>query len=309
MGSISLTGLLLALACAGCEALAPLAPLNEQEPSHEPCDALPASKVLSTGDAKVEWGVARVGLPGSNECLYMDKTEVTAGDYSAWLKERPAFADWDRLHCADWKQGGASDPISNADDECALAIPSNEYAPFADDKPMRCVDWCDAEAFCRDQRGGRLCYRQGAGGTVYPPNRADEWPSACSNAGATVWPWGDDADEHACNVGQGSQGCVAQGFNCGPVAVGSEQGCRNQRGIADLIGNVREWTASCDNTEVSSPEAKCFALGGGYQDDLAGLGCNRYFSTSERQGGRSPQIGLRCCYDLTAQERADAGLP
>lgn len=299
--------------CLGCELIAPLPDLNEVEPVPEPqvCGGLDLSKVKTreVDGATLEWSVAAVPLSGVGECIYMDKTEVTVQDYGEWADAHPTFDDWDSLRCPGWKTDGPSNPAANEDDECVQGIDSDEYDPFALEKPIRCVDWCDAEAFCRSQRGGRLCYRQGGGGGFYPANRPDEWTSACSNTGSTVWPWGDEDEPERCNVDQPNGGCgTGVSFSCGPAAVGSLADCRNANGISDLVGNVKEWIAQCDGVDPLSASSRCHVLGSSYNSALDMLGCADYLGGPQAQSTHSSEIGFRCCYDLTPQERQEAGL-
>src|SRR5208337_33032 len=102
--------------------------------------------------------------------------------------------------------------------------PASQGLPFDPQKPIRCVDWCDAQAFCTAARGGRLCYRVASGGSAQPENKNNEWPSACSNSDTTEWPWGNP-DAGVCNLGQPPQGCGTSGFSCGPAEVGTFGAC------------------------------------------------------------------------------------
>jgi formylglycine-generating enzyme required for sulfatase activity len=193
---------------------------------------------------------------------------------------------------------------------CAMTIPGNQADPFMSDKPIRCVDWCDGEAFCRIARGsgnlGHLCYRTVSGGTVQPENQKAEWPSACSNSGNTTWPWGDMADGGVCNLDQ--QGCGSSGFSCGPASVQTFPSCKSASGIFDLIGNVSEWLGICGANNATSPDTPCMMAGGGYLDTLASVGCFNV-EPSLAKSGRRPDVGFRCCYDLTPADRQQAGLP
>jgi sulfatase modifying factor 1 len=271
------------------------------------CGALPPSEILSVvpGRAGPQWQAARVDLPATSNCAYMDETEVTVAEYGAWADASGGFTDWDS-RCVPWKTT-VSDPERSPSDACVMAIPADEDDHFAPDKPIRCVDWCDAEAFCRDERGGHLCYRTAGGGSVQPENEPDEWPSACSNADTTVWPWGNGPDATLCNIGQPATGCTSVGFSCGVAPVRSFTGCVNENGIFDLIGNVQEWLGICAAIDPSSPDGTCALRGGGYDDSLAGSGCG--LDETLPKATRLPDVGFRCCYDLTAAQREMAGQP
>jgi formylglycine-generating enzyme required for sulfatase activity len=97
-----------------------------------------------------------------------------------------------------------------------------------EEKPITCVNWYQAFAFCAWD-GGRL------------PTEA-EWEMAASNGSAqSVYPWGDSEPTDALAVFS-ADGCF-QNDTClsGPSAVGSKPLGANQLGHRDLAGNVREW--------------------------------------------------------------------
>jgi formylglycine-generating enzyme required for sulfatase activity len=91
-----------------------------------------------------------------------------------------------------------------------------------DDHPINCVDWEQAQAFCR-WLGRRL------------PTE-DEWEFAARGAVGHSYPWG----ELSPNVG--SYLCWKRGAADGTCPVGSFP--RGQNGLHDMGGNVWEWTAS-----------------------------------------------------------------
>ncbi len=301
----SLGQCLLLFACS-CELVAPLRDVEKPEASVDlGCGELPRAKVESTTTGSgPDWGVVLVRLAASPEAIYMDKTEVTVAEYQPWVDgSGGSFTDW-HAWCSN-KTPGASNPAKAAMDACTATIPARQTDPFALEKPIRCVDWCDAEAFCRTARNGHLCYKSVGGGTALPENKADEWSSACNNAATTVWPWGDAHDLSACNLGQ-SHACGSFGFSCGPVPVQTFPRCRNVNGNFDLIGNVAEWLGTCA-ANMTSPESGCQIAGGSYDDELDSLNCSDL--KAQPKYGRSPAIGFRCCYDLTLAERQKCGLP
>ncbi len=301
-------GLALCGGICSCEWLAPLDPIASDASSHIEmptlCGTLEPSKIKSASpSSSPDWRVVLVRLPALSGALYMDETEVTVGEYQPWADEKgTSFADWN-AGCP-LKAPGPSNPARTPTDACAASIPVTQIDPFASDKPVRCVDWCDAEAFCRTARSGRLCYRTVGGGASQPENKQDEWPSACNNGSTTVWPWGNEQNGERCNLDQ-SQACSANGFSCGPAPVRSYAACRNATGIFDLIGNVAEWLETC--SVPSNQESGCHVVGGSYDDLLDNLNCG-YVGSHPRYSA-SPKVGFRCCYDLTPAERQACGLP
>ena len=91
--------------------------------------------------------------------------------------------------------------------------------------PVTRVGWSDAMNYCawRHPDGGRL------------PTEM-EWEAAAHGAAGTNYPWGNEPRPGAANI-------ASAGLK-GPVAVGSSPAGSTPSGIADMIGNVWEWTAS-----------------------------------------------------------------
>lgn len=148
----------------------------------------------------VPWNVAPF-------CL--DATEVTVEAYAACVRAGACAAD--ELACgmaATWGQDGKAR------------------------HPINCVDWHDAEAYCRFA-GKRL------------PSEAEwEWAARGQGAGRT-YPWGEEEPaDRACWDGKGN--AEGQGNRREPCPVGAHPRAATAEGLQDLGGNVREWTASSD---------------------------------------------------------------
>jgi sulfatase modifying factor 1 len=224
-------------------------------------------------------------------CFWMDQTEVTVEAYASWLKATPTVT-WDHTYCQ-WKKQ-ASDPISDPS-LCSPALSAQDQDPFGNSKPIRCIDFCDAEAFCRSH-GKNLCYDFQTIGTGGPRGYTREWRIACTNDLTTVYPWGDDPDERRCQTGQTQNGCSDNA--CGPTTVGQRSRCSDSSGVLDLIGNVAEWTYACTAFDPKHPS--CLVRGGSYVDLQKGCDAERSISNDNRP----PDVGFRCCEDLDATERA-----
>jgi formylglycine-generating enzyme required for sulfatase activity len=106
----------------------------------------------------------------------IDATEVTRDQYAAWLGTspvtggQPAYCSWNTSF-----------------------TPSCEWPPGAKGaRPVVCVDWCDAYAYCKAV-GKRLCGKIGGGSNGYSDfadARVSQWYNACSSGGAHTYPYG-----------------------------------------------------------------------------------------------------------------------
>ena len=133
--------------------------------------------------------------------------------------------------------------------------------------PVVGVSWYEAVAFCR-----RLSQHRGYNpdGYVYLLPSEAEWEYAARRATHRSYPWGDaEPDAERANFNQIYAGTTAVG--CFP------SGATPEDGIADLAGNVWEWTRSAsrdypydpdDGREgMDNPAEKRFTLrGGGWND-------------------------------------------
>ncbi|MCA9583975.1 MAG: SUMF1/EgtB/PvdO family nonheme iron enzyme [Myxococcales bacterium] len=151
------------------------------------------------------------------------------------------------------------------------------------DFPARAVDWCDAWAYCA-WAGKRLCGDL-AGGPASATDGADAsanaWTYACSSGGATVYPYGNNYNQNACN-GDNEIG--------GATAVGSLAGCVGG-GVYDMSGNMWEWEDSC--VTVTGAGDSCRVRGGSHTRPEGQLTCATSFATprSDATGNN----GIRCC--------------
>jgi sulfatase modifying factor 1 len=206
----------------------------------------------------------------TNEGFCIDSTEVTREAYRYWLENGP------EVLAADGCQSDAS-------------FGPNCHWNVDGDLPATCVDWCDAEAYCR-ATGKRLCGRIGEGSasydTDYDDASASEWFAACSSGGKYDYPYGDTHVGGACAefelVG------IASTTEC--HAPSAPYDC-----VVDLSGNVQEWDDSCtDATEAAS----CRLRGGGFNvpKTPSDFACAADAS-APRTGAANGYIGIgfRCC--------------
>ena len=248
--------------------------------------------------------MTRVDVPGQ-ECFWMDQTEVTVQKFNLWRRNPSQHpVGWNPELCAAWKGSGNAAP-GNAG-SCAVSATACGGASSGDAamndvasplEPVRCVDWCEADAFCR-WMGERLCFDAPTTNIEWlrgSPVR--EWYVACTNNGASAYPWGNTAEAGHCNVFD-SDGASP----CGPRQVALEASCGSPNGIVDQIGNVAEWVFGCGGTPTG-----CLVAGGAYDPLASGvdpqlLGTCSGADVVRSPDTRAPDIGFRCCADLTRDE-------
>jgi formylglycine-generating enzyme required for sulfatase activity len=129
----------------------------------------------------------------------------------------------------------------------------------------------DVEAYCRF-RGGRL------------PTE-DEWTFAAAGPKSRRYPWGDTGA--VCRRGAWGLTEGPCGFgSVGPELAGAHPDGATPEGVFDLAGNVGEWVAEGS------------MRGGSFATNLA-TDLRTWRITTPPSGGRSPETGGRCAYDLS----------
>jgi formylglycine-generating enzyme required for sulfatase activity len=112
-------------------------------------------------------GPAMVRLP---EGFFIDSTEVTRGQYEAWLATNPATSNQ------------TADCTTNTTFAPDAGCMGDSSACQGEDcnRPQACVDWCDAFQYCKAV-GKRLC------GNLAGDATKSEWSIACSANGRNLW--------------------------------------------------------------------------------------------------------------------------
>jgi len=224
-----------------------------------------------------------VHAPSGGPAICIDATEVTYAQYKKFVDANVPIAG--QIAECDWNL--FFNPVEpKTDGTCSVAIFDSTGS---ENYPVRCVDWCDAVAYCT-WAGSRLC--GGIGGAklasaAFADATKSEWFAACVGGNApTVYPYGDTYGGQTCNgaenavntaiVVKGTPGCHGSGEN---------------QSVSDLSGNVSEWEDACDGG--THQFAYCHLRGGSYQSGASALRCDA--EQVMQRGLMKADVGFRCC--------------
>ena len=197
-------------------------------------------------------------------------------------------------------QHAAYDPVCNANE------------PKHVRHPINCVDWDQAERFCREA-GGRL------------PTEA-EWELAARGHDGRAYPWGDDPPGPMTGNSCGTE-CLAWAKKHGVLAdfphamyeaddnwpttapVGSFPAGKSSFGVQDMVGNVAEWTSDwyapytkdVATTVVDPkgpPSGEGRVIRGGAWNAIDPAWANPTLRFHQPQTNRSHGTGFRCVYPI-----------
>lgn len=213
--------------------------------------------------------------------FFLDQTEVTVGDYRAYLQSCGA-------PCMMNTPGTGSD--------C-------NWTPSPSDRenhPINCVDWNQATAFCAAAKPVKKRL----------PTEI-EWEYAARGPGRSRYPWGNEAPADqlcwkryvsvACDMGSCHLGtCDVKASP--PTKLGSTA-LAGQSGLYGMAGNVWEWTSSCYVPYGSSPDlatqncnSRYVIRGGSWYGDVPRL-VRAALRNDVVATDWSNSIGFRCAQD------------
>lgn len=238
----------------------------------------PAQGSCPPGSANAGFSPEMVRLP---EGFCIDKTEVTRGQYEAWVDSNPSVT----------AQAGSCSSNSDYTPTCNWTPGRNKEA-----QPVVCVDWCDAQAFCQ-AAGKRLCGQIGSGSSYpfdgYDDPTVSEWHTACTSGGKYNYSYGNEFNTDICRDAD------ADDYSTwGMDDVGTFDQCRSPDApyneAVDLSGHVAEWDNSCDG---DGTDAACRIRGGSFQHHAHGTRCDMGRALKWPRSRHGDSIGFRCCAD------------
>lgn len=248
-----------------------------------------------------------MGYPANVSTFVLDKYEVTVGRFRAFVnagmgtQTTPPGAGagaHSKLAGSGWNSSWNTNLVANTDAltpaiKCDTRFQTWTDAPGANEnKPMNCVNWYEAIAFCIWDGG-------------YLPTEA-EWNYAASGGGEQrAFPWSSPASSRIID-------CTYANYKPGTYCVNDPTGAANRVGSespmgdgkwqhSDLAGNVWEWTldwfapvysTQCDDCANLTASSERVYRGGYFLSDaLSVRGANRgHVPPSDRY----VSIGLRC---------------
>jgi hypothetical protein len=215
----------------------------------------------------------------------------------------PEMASIDDAYCIDRFEASLVEILPNGDERPWSPYDAVDHATRGNVRavsvqgavPQAYISEVQAKAACA-RSGKRLC-------------KAREWKRACMGPQKTTYPYGNQLESGRCN--DHGRAPIAAVFGLGVAnspraysshmndpqlnkvsgtvaATGSHQGCTNDYGVYDMVGNVHEWVDDPDGT----------FLGGFYLDThQLGDGCN-YRTPGHDVYYHDYSTGFRCCADV-----------
>jgi serine/threonine protein kinase/formylglycine-generating enzyme required for sulfatase activity len=150
-----------------------------------------------------------------------------------------------------------------------FCIDEYEYPNKAGALPTVNVSWEEAERACA-KAGKRLCTEE-------------EWEKACKGPGNARFPYGNAFEASVCNTDD------TEGQGLGLAESGRFTRCRSGYNVADLSGNVAEWTSAQFASSGPSKAQK----GGAFNRSSKTARCSARKSGMPTE--KEPTVGFRCC--------------
>jgi sulfatase modifying factor 1 len=222
----------------------------------------------------------------------LDRYEVTVGRFREFVESytgapHPESGQHPWVVASGWRSEWDAD-MPASENAFVAGLACGDGATFSlaadalDARPVNCVTWFEAFAFCAWD-GARL------------PTEA-EWEYAASGGALErIYPWGDDEPAQSTAL-----------FDASELAlVGSKPGGAGLYRQLDLAGSVSEWVFDwfgpypdpCSNCALADGGSERVVRGGSYRSDTE-LALRASARESASPDTRSPSLGFRCARDL-----------
>lgn len=226
-------------------------------------------QLVPSGKAIIgEWGMTRESEVAE---FFIDRFPVTNKNYEKFILETkhdmPYYnAEWAREY--NWMNSEMFDSRGNEQSRDKQHL----YPSVQGDHPVVLVSWLDAQAYCK--------WRSQKSGLSIRLPTAEEWEKAARGNDGRCFPWGEAVDLKKCNLRESRVGRTT------PVLayVSSESPYE----VADLIGNVWEWTLS----ERPDHPGEKISKGGSWKTSEVLVSCSSV--RSESAHFIASDVGFRC---------------
>jgi len=226
-----------------------------------------------------------VRVPYGDGGFCIDSTEVTTTEYAAFLDavSKGATIVTPPGGVCNWNTSVAASTTGY----CTAGTTDPNAHP---NRPMACVNWCDAYAYCA-WAGKRMCGAVGGGpvpfGSVITPS--NQQYAACSANATKAYPYGSSYVKGDCNT--------RDLYDASPAVADVESfaACVGGfPGIYDIAGNVEEWLDSCETFGDGGATDICHESGDAYDFNATGPArCDN--DDSDYRSVQGPDVGIRCC--------------
>jgi formylglycine-generating enzyme required for sulfatase activity len=214
-------------------------------------DKAAADKASAEKKKGTDVAAASVGAAGSDGSCADGMRPVAAGSFKMGTAKDDEMLNFDEKSL-------------ESVDVSAFCVDLFEFPNKRGVTPTVNVSWSDAKRLC-EGRGKRLCSES-------------EWEKACKGPGNARWPYGSTFDANACNT----EDDVGDDRTIAPS--GRFAKCRSGYGVADLSGNIAEWTLERQQK------------GGSFSKPDYAVRCSARKAVTS--GAKAADVGFRCCTDL-----------